>query len=543
MLGFKRLKDWWQRRSGVTTPARWLLQMLNSETKSGVSVDAVNAMWVPAVYACVKVLAESVASLPLHVYRRGPGNSREIDRAHPLYGVLHDQPNRWQTSLEFREMMMGHLLLRGNAFALLLPGSNGSASELWPLNSARMKVQWNEEYRLSYEYTWEGTGQPVPYAQDQIFHIRGLTTDGMLGLSPIAQAKEAIGLAMATERHGATVFGNQARFPGFLTHPGPLSPGAKKNFQDSLKEEHGGDKANTIPILEEGIAWTNIGMPNDDAQFLETRKYQSTEICRIFRVPPHMIADLERATFSNIEHQAIDFVVHSLRPWLVRWEQAILRDLMPDQEEHYAEFLVDGLLRGDARSRTEALKNQFMHGALTLNQWCAIENRNPLDGDLGDKHYVPANLKEVTDEEEEEPEPQPIPPGLLPPPEKDEEGDEVDKKEDERSLQRAIAREIARRIVAAEVKEIDKRGKHAATDRERFNQWVTAWFDGQHAERVRSVLSPFAEWCGDSAVSILTTGRQAMQKDYHGKEPDWNDWQAWRTKQIETILIGAFNHE
>ncbi|GAG35775.1 unnamed protein product, partial [marine sediment metagenome] len=246
-----------------------------------------------------------------------------------------------------------------------------------------------------------------------------------------------------------------------------------------------GDHAFSTAILEEGMKWHQLGMTNEDAQFLETRKYQANEIARIFRIPPHMIGDLERATFSNIEHQSLEFVIHTLRPWLVRWERAIWRDLIdePDQDKVFAEFLVDGLLRGDAKARSEALRVQFQNGALSIDEWRSIENRNPLPDELGQRHYVQMNLAEVTDEEPEpEPEPAPLPPPVpqpaLPEPE-----------ESSRAMFAPLIADVAARIATREVGALGKRASKAETDADMFDEWVDTFYDG-HAAYVVKAVSP-----------------------------------------------------
>lgn len=366
-----------------------------TEAASGVSVTEDTALNFTAVYTCVRILAETVASLPLPVYRRlsGGGKERAID--HPLYVLLHDQPNPEQTSFELREMLMSHLALRGNAYAEIERDGAGRVSALWPLLAWKMKIRrLPGTHQLQYEYQLENGDQAL-LRPDQVLHLRGLSPDGIIGYSPIRIAREAVGLGLAAEEYGARFFSNQATPSGVLEHPGELSEEAKENLQKSWEKLHQGlSKSHRIAILEEGMKLHTIGIAPEDAQFLETRRFQLEEIARIYRIPPHMVGDLEKASYSNIEHQAIEFVVHCIRPWLVRWEQAMKRSLFLPQERgiYFAEFLVDGLLRGDIKSRYEAYSIGRQWGWLSADDVRELENQNPLSGGAGKIYLVPLNM-------------------------------------------------------------------------------------------------------------------------------------------------------
>ena len=354
-------------------------------------------MQVAAVFACIRVLAESVASLPLIVYKRRPDGGKDRDPPHPLYRTLHDRPNRWQTGFEFREMLMGHAALRGNAYAAIKATGGQAVAELTPLHPDRVIPFRAPDGLIAYEHTpLEGPRRIL--LQPEMLHIRGLSDDGICGLSPIKLHREAIGLALVTEEHGARLFANGAQLGGVLQHPGKLQPEAVERLKKSWEARYSGvGNAHRTAVLEEGMTWNKVGMTSEDAQFLESRHYQVTEIARIFRIPPHMIGDLSKATFSNIEHQALEFVVHTLRPWLVRWEQAILRDLFtePDQETHFVEFLVDGLLRGDTQSRYNAYAVGRQWGWLSANDIRRLENLNPIEQG-GDDYFQPLNMASMT---------------------------------------------------------------------------------------------------------------------------------------------------
>lgn len=369
------------------------MRNLGVDTTAGVSVNEITALQSAAVYACVRLLAETVASLPLITYRRLSNGGKERATDHPLYNVLHYQPNRFMSSFEWRETMMGHLLLWGNAYSRIEDDASGNVIELYPMRPDRVQISQTEE-GLIYTYSPPGR-EVVALPEDRIFHVPGFSLDGIVGISTIAQARQAIGLSLATEEFGSRFFGNGARPGGVLEHPGTLTDEAMERLRLSWEQSHTGTaNAHKVAILEEGMKYTQIGIPPDDAQFLETRKFQLAEIARIFRVPAHLIGDLDRATFSNIEHQSLEFVIHSVRPWLVRWEQAIMRSLLLKRERNqiFAEFLVDGLLRGDTMSRYQAYATAVTNGWMSRNEIRQLENLNPVEG--LDEYLVPMNMME-----------------------------------------------------------------------------------------------------------------------------------------------------
>jgi HK97 family phage portal protein len=355
---------------------------------SGVFVDEQKAMQTSAVHACVKILAETIASLPLHLYKTEK-NMKVKAKEHPLYSCLYETPNSEMTSFQLREVMMTSLLLYGNAYARKIV-RHGHVEELWYLKPQCMSVERDQTSgKIRYDYTDDSTGKVYTYRPDQIFHVKGLSYDGLKGISPIAQAREAIGLALATEEYGAKFFGNGARPGGVLEHPGILKDPEK--LRESWNKVYQGAKnSHKVAVLEEGMKYHSIGIAPEDAQFLETRKYQVNEICRIFRVPPHLVGDLERATFSNIEHQSIEFVQHTIRPWLVRWEQEIGRSLLSDTERqiYFARFNVDGLLRGDFATRTQGYATARQNGWLSVNDIRELEDLNPIPAEKGGDDYL-----------------------------------------------------------------------------------------------------------------------------------------------------------
>ncbi|MDD4985569.1 MAG: phage portal protein [Dehalococcoidales bacterium] len=358
---------------------------------TGVNVTEDSAFYSVAVWACVRILSETLASLPLILYRRLPrGKERAIN--HPLHKLLHLRPNPRMNSFMMREIMMAHLVTWGNAYALIDWEDYTTPKAIWPMRPDMVRVT-EKDNRLIYTYTLYNKGKVLNLPAFNVWHIPGLGFDGITGYSPITLAREAIGLAMATEEYGARFFGNNAA-PGLaLKHPKTLNPEARANLKKSWEEAHKGlSNAHRVAILEEGLDITKIGIPPEDAQFLETRKFQRSEIASFFHVPPHMIGDLEKATFSNIEQQSLEFVVYTMRPWLVRWEQTINTQLLLEtqQSEYFAEFLVDGLLRGDFESRTRGYWTAIQGGWMSPNEVRELENKNPREG--GDEYLRPVNM-------------------------------------------------------------------------------------------------------------------------------------------------------
>lgn len=359
------------------------------QSNSGVEVDEESALKISTVYACVKVISETIASLPLNLLKELTNGDSEKAKQHPLYTILKDVPNSEMSSFTFREMLMTNLLLWGNAYALIKRNKNGEITELYPLKSKNMVVERDMTTNaIKYTYT-NNRGITKTYSPKQIFHIPAFSFDGIIGVSPITYAREAMGLALATEEFGARFFGNGARPGGVLEHPGVLKD-PEKLRESWNKVYQGTANSHKVAVLEEGMKYHEIGMSPEDSQFLQTRSFQIAEICRIFRVPPHMVGDLSRSTFSNIEHQSIDFVVHTIRPWLVRWEQAIARALLNEEERtiYYAKFNVDGLMRGDFVTRMNGYAIARQNGWMSANEIRALENMNKIPADQGGDLYL-----------------------------------------------------------------------------------------------------------------------------------------------------------
>lgn len=379
--------------------------LLFGRTTSGKTVNERTALQTTAVYACVRILSETIASLPLHVYRYTEGGKAK-DTEHVLYTLLHDEPNPDMTSFVFRETLMSHLLIWGNAYAQILRDRSGQVIGLYPLLPDQMSVHRSEKGKLFYVYNRYEEDNPnfqekgsVVLSQEEVLHIPGLGFDGLIGYSPIALAKNAVGMTLACEEYGASFFGNGANPGGVLEHPGILKDPAK--VRDSWNAVYQGTRnAHKVAVLEEGMSYKQIGIPPEEAQFLETRKFQINEIARLFRIPPHMVGDLEKSSFSNIEQQSLEFVKYTLDPWVVRFEQALKKSLLLPEEKktHFIKFNVDGLLRGDYQSRMNGYAIGRQNGWLSTNDIRELEELNPISPEEGgDLYLINGNMTKLKD--------------------------------------------------------------------------------------------------------------------------------------------------
>ena len=367
---------------------------------SGKAVTERSAMQMTAVYSCVRILAEAVAGLPLHLYKYTDNGGKEKAIDHPLYHLLHDEPNPEMSSFVFRETLMTHLLLWGNAYAQIIRNGKGEVIALYPLMPNKMSVDRDEYGQLYYTYQRSNdeastmTGSTVILRPSDVLHIPGLGFDGLVGYSPIAMAKNAIGMAIACEEYGAKFFANGATPGGVLEHPSTIKD--PQRVRESWQAAFGGSSnSNKVAVLEEGMKYTPISISPEQAQFLETRKFQINEIARIFRVPPHMVGDLEKSSFSNIEQQSLEFVKYTLDPWVIRWEQSIQRSLLSQEEktQYFAKFNVEGLLRGDYQSRMNGYAIGRQNGWMSANDIRELENldRIPVE-EGGDLYLINGNM-------------------------------------------------------------------------------------------------------------------------------------------------------
>lgn len=515
--------------AGTDTPGPahpfWYSDDPHSVADSGDVVTAESAMRVAAVSACVRVLSEAVATLPLFLYERTSDGSKRKATSHQLYDIIHDFPNTWQTSVDFWEQAMMYLTLRGNAVAEI------------QYESGRMVLEWIHPRRIigrpkhrmdnSLQYTIadeDGRNQKTVGAES-VMHVRGLCDDGVWGLNPIAHLRNSIGMAMGAEQLGNALFRQGIRPSGVFSKDGTLSEPAYDRLKTQIAQKAGSGNAAGYLLLEDGLKWYQMSITPEDAQFLETRKFQTEEIARIFRVPMHMINVLDRATFSNIEHMGIEFVVHTLRPWLVRIEKAIKRDLILQKSRFFAEFNVEGLLRGDTSSRYDAYASAIQNEWMSKNEVRQRENLNPVDG--GDEFRNPAINPQSGGSE-----PQPVNPP------------QQQATHSERLLS-AYVSDIAGRIANHEMSQLTKRTKHASEDRERFDQWATEFY-GEHAQYVDAQIGPLCDALESrsvdrvAVVEQLTAGSLRTILDADDPQRLASEWQESRhqlvTQQLQQLV-------
>ena len=396
-MGIKSLFGFGQARDKpVDKAADAGYSFLFGRTTSGKPVNERTAMQTTAVYACVRILAEAIASLPLHVYEYQDDGGKKLVHDHPLYYLLHDEPNPEMTSFVFRETLMSHLLIWGNAYAQIIRDGAGRVLGLYPLLPDKMEVQRDDRGNIYYVYSRNSDENPmfkeygnIKLKAEDVLHIPGLGFDGLIGYSPIAMAKNAVGMTLACEEYGASFFANGANPGGVLEHPGVLKDPSK--VRESWNSVYRGvNNAHKIAVLEEGMKYQQIGIPPEEAQFLETMKFQINEIARLYRIPPHMVGDLDKSSFSNIEQQSLEFVKYTLDPWVIRWEQSLQRSLLLPGEKgkYFIKLNVDGLLRGDYQSRMNGYAVGRQNGWFSANDIREMENMNPIPDEEGGNLYL-----------------------------------------------------------------------------------------------------------------------------------------------------------
>jgi HK97 family phage portal protein len=484
-------------QSFVDNPREWLVAMFGGRAlSSGVAVTPTTAMQCTVVYACVRVLAETISSLPLFAFRRLDDGGKERDLDHPLTELLHDQPNPEMTALEWREMEQGHVALRGNAYSEIVRGGRGQVTALWPLHPDRVRIE-RRKGELVYCVAVPGSTSSVPnepmrrasevdLRADQMLHLRGLSSDGVVGLSPIRLAAETIGLALAAEAYGAKFFGQGQLHSGVLEHPGSLGKDVAERTKQQFQELHGGlANAHGVAVLEDGMKWHEVGMHNDDAQFLQTRGFQVGDIARVFRMPGVMIGYEDKtATYASAEQFFLAFVVHTIRPWLVRWEQACGMKLLTPRERqtHFVEHVVEGLLRGDIKSRYDAYAVGRQWGWLSANDVRGLESLNPIED--GDDYLVPLNM---------------IPAGMPLP----------------ANRARLVVAEAAARAVRKETSRVRDRATKLAGDPAGWRFWV-AEFYREHAVFIAEVLQlePLRarQYAAEHEAALLAEGLAVLER-------------------------------
>jgi len=367
--------------AGVTSADERFANVLGGQTVAGVAVGPDSALKLSTVWACDRLLCETVGSLPAIVFERLADGGRRRATAHPLYDVLHRQPNAHQTPIEFFDFLTHSAIMRGNGFARIVAGPRGFADQLVPIHPDYVRMERMTNGGLRYKVAEPGK-LPETLGDDEVLHLKGMSADGATGQSVISYARDSLGLGLAAERYGARFFRNNAEPRGVLKSAKGLSPEAGKRLKDSWDEAHIGENQNRVAVLEDGLEYQAVGLNNKDSQFLESREFQAEDVCRWFRVPPHMVGLTSKVTSwgSGIEQLGIGFVVYTLMPWLVRWQQAISRDLILAPQKYFVEFLVDALLRGDQKGRYDAYAIGVDKGWLSPNDVRRLENMNPRDG-------------------------------------------------------------------------------------------------------------------------------------------------------------------
>lgn len=376
-----------------TSGQNYLAALAGIGTDNSVAINQNTALTFSAVFAAVRILSESIASLPVNLYRKTDDGTRTIQNANPLQALISVEPNQMMTSYNFFQAMVSNLVLQGNAYAFISRGNTARPDALHILDPQKVKILHHEN-EVFYEI--EKVELPVPASE--ILHFTGLSFDGIKGKSPIEVQRDTLSLAVSANKYGGQFFTNAATPKGVLQHPGKITKEAADRLRSSWNQSYGGVyNAHKTAVLEEGMTFKTIQMNPQDVDFLNTRKFQVNEIARIFRIPPHLLADLERATFSNIEAQQIDFVVHTVRPYLVNIEQEMNKKLLRENEkkDHYIKFSVQGLLRGDSEARAKYYQTLNQIGVLSINEIRAFEDLSPVAD--GDTHYYPLNFAPINE--------------------------------------------------------------------------------------------------------------------------------------------------
>ena len=481
----QKVKSWFTpKNTWAVDYDRWYSAIWPQETNSGAKVDETTALAVPAVWACIRILSEDIGSLPLHLYTRVKGG-KERATNHPLYRLLHDRPNPEMSAMSFRETMASHLLTWGNCYAEKETDfTGGRVKALWPLAPNRVEIFRDRETNEIYYIIQVGeSGERRLLLRDQVLHIPGLSCNGVYGYSPIGKMREAVGMASALEEFGARFFG-QGTNPGLVvSHPGKLGDQAHKNLRESLTTAYSGlGKAHRLMLLEEGMKPEKIGIPPNEAQFIESKRFQLAEIARIYRMPLHKLQEYEKGmAFASVEQFSLDYVVSTLTPWLVRFEQAYNWQLLTsdlERRRYFAEHLVAGLLRGDIKTRYEAYAQARNWGWLCADDIREMENLNPLPDGKGKIYLQPLNMVEAG-----------TPP---PPPAPTPEPSEVEPDQETRNYWKAYAfrdvlEDVIKQILSREANGLKRLSENANGE---WDQIVEDYYDLKLQETIERKIEP-----------------------------------------------------
>lgn len=470
-------------------------------TASGITLTPEGAQKVSAFYRGVDLLSTALAMLPLPIYKRLPNDDgADPAKDHPLYDVLHRKPNGWQDTFQWRRLMMRHLILRGNGYNRILPGARGFADQLWPMSPDRMKPELLDSGRIVYRYRDKKTGQVTTYTQDEIFHLRGVSDDGVEGVGVVTWARDSLGLALATESYASKLFSQGALYGTVFSVPQKPDPETEAAIQWSVQQYHGLEHAHKAIIGWSGAKVEKVALTGEESQFINSRKFSIDDIARWLGLPPHMIGSLDRSTNNNIEQQGQEFVTYSLGPWLTLFEMAINDQLILRPDAYFAEFTRDALVRGDIANRWQAYQVAVSTGTFTRNEIRRLENRKKLPG--LDEPLDPAYLAGKRA-------------GALPPAFSDRKkpapANSADDSEDQA---RAIVVEAAARVLRKEVKVVQKLAVKWAADGERFAEAIADFYAAHVALVVDALKMPEAEasaYCAGQAKQAIDHGALVLE--------------------------------
>lgn len=395
---------------------QWLRDLfVGRPTHSGIQLSEHKALTHSAVFACVHILAQTLAMLPLNVYRTMPNGGKSKAAEHGLNRILHSVPNPEMNSFIFRETMQGHLGLWGNCYAEIQRNGFGDIVALWPLRPDRTKpVRDPETKELKFRVSFQN-GETVYLPRQLVFHVPGFGFDGLVGYNPIDIAAQAIGLGLAAEEFGARFYSNGGTVGGVVETEQELGEDGRKNVRESFEEMHQGlSNAHRLMILEDGLKYKQVGIPPQTAQHIESRNFQIEDIARFYHMPLHMIQSLLRSTNNNIETQSLEFVKYTFMPWIVRWEQSqnmqLLTEIEQTLRQMFTKFNANALLRGDSKSRSEFYHNARLDGWMNADMILELEDMNPIGGREGQGFWMPQNYHYADEPASKDPSTPPQPP-------------------------------------------------------------------------------------------------------------------------------------
>jgi HK97 family phage portal protein len=478
-------------QSGVSNPQSWLVDWLGGGTSStGLQVNETTAMQSTSVYACIKILAETIASLPIHVYEQQADGATQLATKHWSYRLLHDRPNPEMTTQEWLEVCMGHLLSWGNCYNELQFDQGGRVIALWPLRPDRMQIYRDPKtLELDYQFSLYRNGGIAHLTLGNCLHVRLLSRDGIVGMSPIGQNMETIGFDLALRKYGGKLFGNSAVPIGAITYNKPLNERQKKDLKADFDSKYRGlDNAARTALFEDGMGWQAIGLPPEQLQYIAAMKFALEDVARIYRIPPHLLQELMRSTNNNIEHQGIDFVTHTVRPYVVRYEQRFQSTVFAGDDRHYARFKVDALLRGDLASRYAAYAIGKQWGWLNSDEIRAFEEMAPTGDDGGKEYLRPLNMVPAGTPLSY------LPPKGQAPPDQQDDGPEAADPQARRLAIADVLGDVVQRIARRERQDVLAAAKRylGKGDVEGFKSWSLDFFAG-HRTFIEQQLEPVAK--------------------------------------------------